>query len=119
MKSEAPRRPRKRGARRPSGEGERVFDGLAVSPGIAIGPAHLHEAGDVAIPENTLAADKVEAERDRFRAAVDKSLRQLSKLGSKSASLPPNVAEEIGFLLDAHVQMLSHSRLVQIGRAHV
>jgi len=113
MKSEAPRRPRRRVTRRPAGEGERAFEGLAVSPGIAIGPAHLHEAGDVAVPENFIDADKVEDERDRFRAAVDKSLRQLTKLGSKSASLPPNVAEEIGFLLDAHIQMLSHSRLVR------
>lgn len=113
MKSETPRRSRRRGARRAAGEGERVFEGLGVSPGIAIGPAHLHEAGDVAVPEHTVDADKVEDERDRFRAAVDKSLRQLTKLGSKSANLPPNVAEEIGFLLDAHIQMLSHSRLVR------
>ena len=114
MKSDAPRKSRSRGARRrPAGEGERSFEGLPVSPGIAIGPAHLHEAGDVAVPEIEIEAGKVEEERQRFRSAVDKSLRQLTKLGSKSAALPPNVAEEIGFLLDAHVQMLSHSRLVR------
>jgi phosphoenolpyruvate-protein phosphotransferase (PTS system enzyme I) len=113
MKSEAARRAKRRGARRPPGEGERSFDGLAVSPGIAIGPAHLHEAGNVAVPERTIVADDVEGERDRFQAAVEKSLRQLSKLNSKSATLPPNVAEEIGFLLEAHVQMLSQSRLVR------
>jgi phosphoenolpyruvate-protein phosphotransferase (PTS system enzyme I) len=114
MKSDPPRRSRgRRGIRRPAGEGERVFEGLAVSPGIAIGPAHLHEAGDVAVPENTIDAGKIEAERDRFHTAVDKSLRQLTKLGSKSSSLPQNVAEEIGFLLEAHVQMLSQSRLVR------
>ena len=112
MKSEA-RRAKRRGVRRPPGEGERTFEGLAVSPGIAIGSAHLHEAGNVAVPERTVEAGDVEAERGRFEAAAQKSLRQLAKLNSKSSTLPPNVAEEIGFLLDAHVQMLSQSRLVR------
>jgi phosphotransferase system enzyme I (PtsI) len=99
--------------RRPAGEGERVFDGLAVSPGIAIGPAHLHEAGNITVPEHAISAHDVENERGRFRGAVEKSLRQLGKLGSKAGTLPANVADEIRFLLDAHVQMLSQSRLVR------
>ncbi len=107
-----PKAPR-RGARRSAGEGERIFEGLGVSPGIAIGPAHVHEAGNVAVPERTIEPGEVEAERQRFRAAVDKSLRQLSKLGAKAGTLPPNVGEEIGFLLEAHVHMLSQSRLVR------
>src|SRR4051812_28295752 len=106
-------KPPRRGARRAAGEGERVFEGLGVSPGIAIGPAHLHEAGNVSVPELTIEASQVEPERQRFRAAVDKSLRQLSKLNAKTSTLPPSVAEEIGFLLEAHVQMLSQSRLVR------
>src|SRR3954471_10965707 len=98
MKAEGSRaRPKgpRRGGRRASGEGERVFEGLGVSPGIAIGPAHLHEAGDISVPEHATAPAGVEAERQRFRAAVDKSLRQLSKLNAKTSTLPPNVAEEI------------------------
>jgi phosphotransferase system enzyme I (PtsI) len=117
MKSETPKagraRPSRRTARRPSREGERSFEGLGVSPGIAIGPAHVHEAGNVTVPERSMEAGEIEAERARFRTAVEKSLRQLNKLGGKTSGLPPNVAEEIGFLLDAHVQMLSQSRLVR------
>lgn len=90
-----------------------MFEGLGVSPGIAIGPAHVHEAGNIAVPEHTIEAGHVEAERQRFRAAVDKSLRQLGKLGAKADNLPPDVSEEIGFLLEAHIQMLSQSRLVR------
>ncbi len=105
-------RPSRRPVRRPAGEGERIFEGLAVSPGIAIGIAHVHEAGNVSVPEHAIAASEVEGERARFRSAVEKSLRQLNKLGSKTDTLPPNVAEEIGFLLEAHRQMLSQSRLV-------
>jgi phosphotransferase system enzyme I (PtsI) len=73
----------------------------------------LHEAGNVSVPEHAIEIGEVEPERQRFRAAVDKSLRQLSKLNAKTSTLPPSVAEEIGFLLEAHVQMLSQSRLVR------
>src|SRR5581483_6809623 len=116
MKAEAGKtrpKPPRRGGRRAAGEGERVFEGLGVSPGIAIGPAHVHEAGSVSVPEHTIEPGEVEAERQRFRAAVEKSLRQLSKLNAKTSTLPPSVAEEIGFLLEAHAQMLSQSRLVR------
>src|SRR5579871_6539401 len=104
MKAETSRtRPKapRRGGRRAAGEGERVFEGLGVSPGIAIGPAHVHEAGNVAVSEHRIEAADVERERQRFRAAVEKSLRQLNKLGAKAGQLPPSVGEEIGFLLEA------------------
>ncbi len=92
---------------------ETVLDGLGVSPGVAIGPAHLHEVGDIQVPVYALKPDEIEGELARFRGAVDKSLRQLAKLKAKGADLPAAVAEEIGFLLDAHAQMLSGSRLVR------
>src|SRR5690349_11982635 len=75
---------------------ERIVHGLAVSPGIAIGPA-----------------DRIEAERARFQAAVAASTKQLRKLKTKAATLPEAAAEEMGYLLDAHLAMLSSSRLVR------
>lgn len=106
-----------RKARRPparaASNGERILTGLAVSPGIAIGPAHLHGVGSVDVPEYVLQPDQVEPECRRFRDAVNKSLHQLGKLRNKSATLPESAAEEIGFLLEAHLQMLSNSRLVR------
>jgi phosphotransferase system enzyme I (PtsI) len=41
------------------------------------------------------------------------SLKQLRKLKSKSATLPDSAAEEVGYLLDAHIAMLTNSRLVR------
>ncbi len=102
---------RRRARRRP--EGERVYDGLGVSPGIAIGPAYVHEAGAVAVPEREIKPAEIDGELERFRAAVERARRQLRKLRQKSASLPAAVAEEIGFLLDAHEQMLAGSRLIR------
>ncbi len=92
---------------------ERVFEGLGVSPGVAIGAAHAVEAGSIDVPEYAIAADQVEAELRRFADAVVKSQRQLRKLKDKSANLPGTAAEELGFLLDARLQMLTGSRVVR------
>jgi phosphoenolpyruvate-protein phosphotransferase (PTS system enzyme I) len=103
---------------------EQRLSGLGVSPGIAIGPAYLSEGGDVQVHESHIPETEIDAERGRFSEAVTVSLKQLRKLKSKAAGLPESAAEEIGYLLDAHLAMLSNSRLVRgvgerIGRARI
>ncbi|HUL08422.1 MAG TPA: phosphoenolpyruvate--protein phosphotransferase [Candidatus Acidoferrum sp.] len=110
MKAE---RKREGAARRGRLRAERVFDGLGVSPGIAMGPAHVVEAGFIDVPEYTIAEDAVAAELQRFADALAKAQRQLKKLKDKSAALHGTAAEELGFLLDARMQMLSGSRVVR------
>jgi len=92
---------------------ERVLHGLGVSPGIAIGPAFITESGEVPVPERRIEPEDIAAERQRFEQAVQFSLRQLKKLKGKAAALPESAAEEMGYLLDAHMAMLSNSRLVR------
>src|SRR5713226_3186654 len=94
-------------------KGERLLHGLGVSPGIAIGPAFISDDGEVAVPDYRVAADQVEAERARFAAALAAALKQLRKLKGKSTTLPGSAAEEMGYLLDAHIAMLTNSRLVR------
>jgi phosphotransferase system enzyme I (PtsI) len=106
------------------GRAEIRLSGLGVSPGIAIGPAYIGDAGDLPVSESRIAEDEIAAERNRFAEAVAVSLRQLKKLKSKAAGLPGSAAEEIGYILDAHLAMLSNSRLVRgvderIGEARV
>jgi phosphotransferase system enzyme I (PtsI) len=92
---------------------ERVLHGLGVAPGVAIGPAFITEDGEVPVPERRIEPEDVPAERQRFERAVQFSLRQLKKLKGKAAALPESASEEMGYLLDAHVAMLSNSRLVR------
>jgi phosphoenolpyruvate-protein phosphotransferase (PTS system enzyme I) len=92
---------------------ERVLHGLAISPGIAIGSAFVSEDSHVVVPEYRIDPDKVEAELERFRGAVELSLKQLRKLKGRAAGLPDAAAEEMGYLLDAHLAMLANSRLVR------
>ncbi|NUB14892.1 phosphoenolpyruvate--protein phosphotransferase, partial [Azospirillum brasilense] len=95
-----------------AGQG-RSLRGLGVSPGIAIGPAHVVESGAIRVPEYTLAADQVEAEAARFADACGKARRQIRKLKAKALVLPGSASEEIGFLLDAHLAMVTNSRLTR------
>ncbi len=92
---------------------ERVLHGLAISPGISIGPAFVTEDVHIVVPEYRIEAGAVPAELERFRGAVQQSLKQIKKLKSKAAALPGVAAEEMGYLLDAHLAMLANSRLVR------
>src|SRR6516164_1853140 len=97
----------------PSTASERRLSGLGVSPGIAIGPAYIAEGGELPVRESHLPESGIETERARFAEAVAVSLKQLRRLKAKAAELPESAAEEVGYLLDAHLAMLSNSRLVR------
>jgi len=92
---------------------ERSFEGVGVSSGIALGTAHLVETGAVHIPEYEISASQVEEEQARFAKAVATAQKQIRKLGAKAAGLHGAAAEEIAILLEAHLQMLSGSRVLR------
>ena len=99
------------GARRPPSE--RRLEGLGVSSGIAIGPAHVVDSAMIKVPEYRLKANRVDAELIRFAGAVALAHSQLKKLKAKAPELSGTAAEELDFLLEAHLQMLSGSRLIR------
>jgi len=84
-----------------------------VSPGIAIGPAHVLSSGELQVPDYQLAPEQVTAEQQRFADAVARARRQIRKLKSRAEQLPEGAAEEVGFLLEAHLAMLTNSRLTR------
>ncbi|MCB9949106.1 MAG: phosphoenolpyruvate--protein phosphotransferase [Rhodospirillaceae bacterium] len=92
---------------------EVILNGLGVAAGIAIGPAHVVETGFAQVPEYVLTPDALEEEKLRFAEAVAKARRQLRKLKAKSATLPDAAAEEISYLLDAHLAIVGGSRLLR------
>ncbi len=91
---------------------ERVLEGLGVAPGIAIGPAYPREGGQLTVAEYQVPKAKVPEEQARVSAALLKAGRQLEKLAAKATALHGAAAEELGFLLEAHQQMLKSRRLV-------
>lgn len=94
-------------------EKEIVFEGLGVSPGIAVGPAHLSEAGMPSVAEYAIRKSDVEEERDRLKQAVDRSGRQLRRLRDRARATHGVSGEDLANLLDAYLQMLTGSRLVR------
>jgi len=87
--------------------------GLGVSPGLALGSAHVSDLTALSVPEYSITAEEADAELERFDEAVALSRHQLLNLKEKSAALHGPAAEEVGYLLDAHLAMLTHSRLLR------
>ena len=77
--------------------------GIGVSPGIAIGPAYIGDRGDLPVSESHIPDSEIDAERSRFAEAVAVSVKQLRKLKTRPAALPGTAADELGYLLDAHL----------------
>src|SRR5271155_3290155 len=96
-----------------AGGHEHRLSGIGVSPGIAIGPAYIGDRGELPVSESVIAASGIDAERARFAEAVAASAKQLRKLRSRATALPGSAADEIGYVLDAHLAMLANSRLVR------
>ena len=71
------------------------------------------EAGALEVPEYRLAEDAIEAERLRLREATERSRKQLGKLKAKAVAMSGAAGEELGILLDAHLRMLTGSRLLR------
>lgn len=92
---------------------ERVLEGIAAAPGIAIGLAHRHEHGQVHVPEYRIPQARIEEETERFRQAAKTAGQQVDDLLAKAKRLPSAAAEEMGYLLEAYLQMLKGSRLVR------
>jgi len=92
---------------------ERVLSGLGVSPGLGFGAAHISDHMAPSVPDFPVAPAQVPAEIERFNNAVTVSRQQLAKLKDKSSALHGPAGEEVGYLLDAHLAMLTQSRLVR------
>jgi phosphotransferase system enzyme I (PtsI) len=100
-------------------QAERILPGIAVSPGIAIGPVFgAAEPPAIVVRQKIQAAD-TQAETARLDAAIVQSRKQLQKLRARLGILPEESQAEIAPLLDAYLQMIGASRLVRGMRRRV
>ena len=98
---------------------ERRLSGLAVGPGVAIGPLFGTVEAPTVVTRHRIAAADIEAERVRLDAAVAVSRKQLGKLRARLHVLPEDTQAEIAPLLDAYNQMLGSSRLLRGSRVRI
>ncbi len=89
-------------------QSEKSLKGIAVSPGIIIGKAHLVDRSRVKILYQYLINDDhINKEVDRFREAIDATEQQLITLKDRM----PEQVQEHAFILDSHLMILKDSML--------
>ncbi len=101
------------------GRAERLFVGIPISAGVAIGPVFGTVEPPAVITRHTIAADDVGAERSRLESAILQSRKQVAKLRGRLAVLPEDSQAEIAPLLDAYMRMLDDSRLIRGARRRI
>jgi len=90
--------------------GERVFQGVGASPGMAIGPALFHglHLRDLQAGESTAAEPAVE--RGRLRVAIEKTHNDLMRFQTAAAR---EIDEEHALIFAAHILLLSDSMILE------
>lgn len=92
---------------------EAVFAGIAVSPGVAIGPVFGASEPEPQISQHKIAAADIAGEGARLEAAIAQSRKQLAKLRTRLGALPEESQRELAPLIDGYIRMLGQSRLVR------
>lgn len=90
----------------------RVFDGIGVSSGYAIGRAHLVDRRRVKVPKYRVGADGVDGEIARFDAALQASEAQIAEI----RAMLGEASSDNDLILDAHQLMLRDEMIVDATR---
>ena len=112
-RTDSPPVPQRRPAQPAAAPRERIFVGIPVSPGIAIGPVFGTSEPKAEITRFKIHATDIAAEGARLEAAIAQSRKQLGKLRGRLTVLPEESQSEIAPLIDAYIRMLGPSRLVR------
>ena len=91
---------------------EQILHGIGVSSEITIGTAHVIQSGLGQLPEYTIVESAIKSEQKRFRTAVSRAQKQITRLKAKTHKLSDATADELRLLLDAHAAMLTSKRMV-------
>src|SRR5487761_1076464 len=84
------------------------LQGIAVSPGVAIGEALVMDNEGFRIPRRSMARDAVENELDRLGPAFDAAAREIEH---NRDAVSRELGSEYGAIFEAHLQMLHDPRL--------
>ena len=85
--------------------------GIGVTPGIAIGNAHLLQRGLIEVSPRFVPFNQIANEIDRYRQAVASARRSLSTVEKK---IPRSTWSEIASFIDTHLLMLADAALSEV-----
>jgi len=86
-----------------------IKHGIAVSPGIAIGPAFVLGVEDFRVPQNYVSVAAADSEISRFHAALDKVAAEISANESLAAQ---HLGKQYAAIFAAHLQFLHDPKLI-------
>jgi phosphotransferase system enzyme I (PtsI) len=90
---------------------EKIFKGIGVSPGIAIGPAFLlPEPREYRFLERTISGDELEEESRRFSDALAKTKKQIHALRERTSS---QLGVDHAGIFDAQLMILDDEQVIQ------
>jgi phosphotransferase system enzyme I (PtsI) len=84
------------------------LQGIAVSPGVAIGEAFVMDTEGFRIPRRFLTRDAVDSELERLARAINAAATQIER---NRDAVNQELGKEYGAIFDAHLQMLRDVRL--------
>ena len=87
-----------------------VRRGIAVSSGVAIGPAFVLEAEDIRIPRRFIRPEEVEAEVERFGRAVDLAEQEIRSFRDRVSE---EIGGEVAAIFEAHLRLLRDPGLLK------
>ncbi|MBI3861794.1 MAG: phosphoenolpyruvate--protein phosphotransferase [Planctomycetia bacterium] len=87
-----------------------VRRGIAVAPGVAIGPALLLGSEDYRIPQRFVRADAIESEWARFQAALQAAVSEISGHEELAAA---RLGQQYGAIFAAHRQLVQDPKLIK------
>jgi len=88
---------------------EVALQGIPVSPGIGIAPAHVHARGFSAPEVYAIEPDEVDDEQARFREALERTKKQLLELQQRIDAIS---GEKDSRIFEAHLMMLEDREIV-------
>ncbi|MDZ7272011.1 MAG: phosphoenolpyruvate--protein phosphotransferase [candidate division KSB1 bacterium] len=89
---------------------EQILQGIAASPGIAIGPAFVLGGDVVHIYPRELAEEEVAAEVERFKTALEQARQELGRLREEVAR---DLGEESARVFEVHQMMLEDHTVIE------
>ncbi len=92
------------------------LQGIAVSPGVAIGDAFVVDEEGFRIVRRSITADAVPEELERLRAAIDAAAHEID---ANRRVVTEQLGEQYGAIFQAHRQMLNDPRLREELRRHI
>jgi phosphotransferase system enzyme I (PtsI) len=88
------------------------MQGIAASPGIAIGRARVIDREKIKLPRRRVSLDRVQAEVDRLKAAVEESREQLLVAKNAIRGVEGGGIVDHTLILDAHLLMIDDELLI-------